>query len=119
METARLRRGEGAVVLDRTPQSACDVCGGQGAAGADGHCLTLMGPSGNRLEIRGAPRICGYDLRKGDRAAKMPPAARPGWLSGISRKRGFNGRVSMKKFVAAALAAGLGLAISATTASAQ
>jgi hypothetical protein len=53
------------------------------------------------------------------RAASTPPAASLRMASGHAGFVGFNGRVTMKKFVAAALAAGIGLAISATTASAQ
>lgn len=99
--------------LTTTHKLACDVCSGQGAAHAYGGCLTLMGRSGNRLDDGGAAQP------QGEPSSEIAAGGETRMAFGASRERGFNGRVPMKKFVAAALAAGIGMAVSATGASAQ
>jgi len=72
-----------------------------------------MGRSGNRLDDGGAAQP------QGEPSSEIAAGGETRMAFGASRERGFNGRVPMKKFVAAALAAGIGMAVSATGASAQ
>lgn len=101
------------MVRPTTPQTACDVCREQGAA----HVWRLLDAHESLWQ---STRGYGDAARKRtESSGEMPPAAGPEISSGISRITGSNGRVPMKKFVAAALAAGIGMALSATGASAQ